>query len=190
MFQPANSSLKRSAPLHSFYFLTGMTEEIVLGGGCFWCMEAVFQRVPGILHVESGYAGGHKPDPTYKEVCSGTTGHAEVVRVRFDTDRIKLSDVLDLFFMAHDPTTLNRQGADVGTQYRSIILYSGELQKKEAEAAIERAQKRYKDPIVTEVAPIKDYYRAENYHQNYYNQNSEAGYCQYVILPKLKKLGL
>lgn len=167
-----------------------MAEEIVFGGGCFWCIEAVFQRIPGIVHVESGYAGGQKPNPTYREVCSGTTGHAEVVRVTYEADQIKLSDVLDTFFMAHDPTTLNRQGADTGTQYRSIILFTDASQKAEAEAAIGRAQARFKDPIVTEVVPLTDYFAAEKYHQNYYNDNGEAGYCQYVIAPKLKKLGL
>jgi peptide-methionine (S)-S-oxide reductase len=167
-----------------------MAEEIVFGGGCFWCIEAVFQRIPGIVHVESGYAGGQKSNPTYREVCSGTTGHAEVVRVTYEADQIKLSDVLDKFFMAHDPTTLNRQGADTGTQYRSIILFADASQKAEAEAAIGRAQARFKDPIVTEVVPLTDYFAAEKYHQNYYNDNGEAGYCQYVIAPKLKKLGL
>lgn len=167
-----------------------MAEEIVFGGGCFWCIEAVFQRIPGIVHVESGYAGGQKPNPTYREVCSGTTGHAEVVRVTYEADQIKLADVLDRFFMAHDPTTLNRQGADTGTQYRSIILFTDASQKAEAEAAIGRAQARFKDPIVTEVVPLTSYFAAEKYHQNYYNDNGEAGYCQYVIAPKLKKLGL
>lgn len=167
-----------------------MTEKIVFGGGCFWCMEAVFQRIPGIIHVESGYAGGQKPNPTYREVCSGTTGHAEVVRVTYEADQIKLADVLDWFFRAHDPTTLNRQGADTGTQYRSIILFANASQKAEAGAAIKRAQARFKDPIVTEIAPLTDFFAAEKYHQNYYNNNREAGYCQYVIAPKLKKLGL
>lgn len=167
-----------------------MTEKIVFGGGCFWCMEAVFQRIPGIIHVESGYAGGQKPNPTYREVCSGTTGHAEVVRVTYEADQIKLADVLDWFFRAHDPTTLNRQGADTGTQYRSIILFANASQKDEAGAAIKRAQARFKDPIVTEIAPLTDFFAAEKYHQNYYNNNREAGYCQYVIAPKLKKLGL
>lgn len=166
------------------------TDEIVLGGGCFWCVEAVFQRIEGVVYLESGYAGGEKPDPTYREVCSGRTGHAEVVKVRFDTDRISLSQLLDIFFVAHDPTTLNRQGADTGTQYRSIILYRDQTQKEAAEAAIARAQKNYPNPIVTEVSPLKSFYPAEPYHQNYYNTNTEAGYCQYVIAPKLQKLGL
>lgn len=166
------------------------TDEIVLGGGCFWCVEAVFQRIEGIVYLESGYAGGEKPDPTYREVCSGKTGHAEVVKVRFDTDRLSLSQLLDIFFVAHDPTTLNRQGADTGTQYRSIILYRDQTQKEAAEAAIARAQKNYPNPIVTEVSPLKSFYPAEPYHQNYYNTNTEAGYCQYVIAPKLQKLGL
>ncbi len=166
------------------------TDEIVLGGGCFWCVEAVFQRIEGVVYLESGYAGGEKPDPTYREVCSGKTGHAEVVKVRFDTDRLSLSQLLDIFFVAHDPTTLNRQGADTGTQYRSIILYRDQTQKEAAEAAIARAQKNYPNPIVTEVSPLKSFYPAEPYHQNYYNTNTEAGYCQYVIAPKLQKLGL
>lgn len=166
------------------------TDEIVLGGGCFWCVEAVFQRIEGVVYLESGYAGGEKPDPTYREVCSGRTGHAEVVKVRFDTDRISLSQLLDIFFVAHDPTTLNRQGADTGTQYRSIILYRDQAQKEAAEAAIARAQKNYPNPMVTEVSALKSFYPAEPYHQNYYNTNTEAGYCQYVIAPKLQKLGL
>lgn len=161
-----------------------------LGGGCFWCVEAVYERIDGVEKVVSGYAGGHVENPSYRQVTSGKTGHAEVVQVHFDSDRISYSDVLNLFFKAHDPTTLNRQGADVGPQYRSIILYNDEAQKAAAEAAIEEAQKHFRDPIVTEVAALTRFYPAEDYHQNYYELNSKAGYCSYVIRPKLQKLGL
>lgn len=165
------------------------TQEIVLGGGCFWCVEAVFQRLPGVQKVVSGYSGGHVPNPTYEQVCSKTTGHAEVARVEFDPKVAPLDKVLDVFFAAHDPTTLNRQGADAGPQYRSVIFYANEEQKKAAEAAVKRNQKEWSNPIVTEIAPLKVFYAAEDYHQNYYNLNANRNrYCSVVIAPKLHKL--
>jgi len=168
----------------------GGTEIATLGGGCFWCMEAVYNRIDGIKAVVSGYAGGRKENPTYEEVCSGTTGHAEVVQIQFDPQVISYEEVLDLFWKAHDPTTLNRQGADVGSQYRSIILYNSEAQGKAAERSKALAAANFSDPIVTEIVPLTDFYPAENYHQDYYRNNPYAGYCSFVIRPKLQKLGL
>jgi len=159
------------------------------GGGCFWCLEAVFQSEPGVVGVVSGYAGGHTENPTYKAVCSGTTGHAEVVRIEFDPAKISYDRLLTLFFEAHDPTTLNRQGPDEGTQYRSIILAADEAQKATAEKAILAAQKDFGGRIVTEVVPLQKFYAAEDYHQNYFRQNGDQPYCRYVIAPKLQKLG-
>jgi peptide-methionine (S)-S-oxide reductase len=161
---------------------------IVLGGGCFWCVEALYETLEGVTSVESGYAGGHDPDPTYEEVCSGSTGHAEVVKVAFDPARIRLESILDFFWEAHDPTTLNRQGADVGTQYRSIILTTSEAQRAAAEASKAAAQKRFAKPIVTEIKSLETFHKAEKYHQDYFKNNPNAPYCQYVIAPKLKKL--
>jgi peptide-methionine (S)-S-oxide reductase len=166
------------------------TEVATLGGGCFWCLEAVYQQIEGVEKVVSGYAGGNTEDPTYEEVCSGTTGHAEVVQIHFDPQVIGYEEILELFWKAHDPTTLNRQGADVGTQYRSIILYDGEEQKSAAERSRARAAEAFDEPIVTEIVPLKVFYEAEGYHQNYYRSNSHAGYCSFVIRPKLEKLGL
>ncbi|MFP4384483.1 MAG: peptide-methionine (S)-S-oxide reductase MsrA [Spirochaetia bacterium] len=165
-----------------------MTDWIVLGGGCFWCLEAVFIRVDGVASVVSGYAGGEKENPSYREVCTGRTGHAEVVKVEFDTGRISLDEVLNFFFKAHDPTTPNRQGADVGTQYRSVILYRNKAQQEAAEAAVERAGQDYADPVVTEVKPLKEFYPAEEYHQNYFKRNPQAPYCRAVINPKVRKI--
>ena len=165
-------------------------ETVTLGGGCFWCIEAVFARIEGVRGVISGYAGGTTENPSYKEVCSGSTGHAEVVQVSFDPSVISYDEILDIFFKAHDPTTLNRQGADVGSQYRSIILYSSEEQKDKAEEAVRRARKNYSDPVVTEIAPLGEFYEAEDYHQDYYAVNPNAPYCRMVIDPKLSKLGL
>jgi len=170
--------------------IAGLTAVATLGGGCFWCLEAIFERIDGVVEVVSGYAGGTKADPTYEEVCTGTTGHAEVVQVIFDPKRISYSGLLEVFFKAHDPTTLDRQGADVGSQYRSIILYDGEEQRKAAEAARKKAGKDWKDPVVTEVVPLKVFYRAEDYHQDYFDNNRNAGYCRVIIAPKLKKLDL
>lgn len=166
---------------------TNHTEVADFGGGCFWCMEAEFQRVPGVISVTSGFAGGHTENPTYQEVCTGDTGHAEITQIEFDPQKISYEKLLNYFWDAHDPTTLNRQGADEGTQYRSIILYNSEAQKDAAVKSKAEAQKNFKSPIVTEIVPLKKFYKAEDYHQNYYNNNRYAPYCQVVIQPKLNK---
>ncbi|MDG1781088.1 MAG: peptide-methionine (S)-S-oxide reductase MsrA [Flavobacteriales bacterium] len=164
-------------------------ELITFGGGCFWCVEAVIQRLKGVETIESGYTGGNAPGkPTYREVCSGLTGHAEVIQVTFDPTVISLKQLLTVFMTSHDPTTLNRQGADVGTQYRSVVYFRNEEQQKITDEVIKEAQSFYDDPIVTEVSPLGEYYSAEDYHQNYYNNNSSAGYCSAVITPKVNKL--
>jgi peptide-methionine (S)-S-oxide reductase len=158
------------------------------GGGCFWCAEAVFQRIPGVKSVVSGFAGGTTANPSYEEVCTGTTGHAEVIQIQFDPAVISYDKLLEIFWEAHDPTTLNRQGNDAGTQYRSIILYSDEAQKHAAEKSKAEAATHFSSPIVTQIVPLTKFYSAENYHQNYYNEHSHQGYCQFVIQPKLRKL--
>jgi peptide-methionine (S)-S-oxide reductase len=164
-------------------------ERAVLGGGCFWCIEAVFERLDGVKDVVSGYAGGHTENPTYEEVCSHTTGHAEVVQIDFDPKKISYEKLLDVFWHAHDPTTLNRQGHDVGDSYRSIILYRSEAQKAAAEKSKTEEQKSWKDPIVTQIAPLKVFYKAEVSHQDYYRLNGNKNpYCQAVIRPKMEKL--
>lgn len=164
-------------------------EEATLGAGCFWCVEAIFQRVKGVLHVESGYSGGSVENPTYEQVTTGNTGHAEVIRLIFDPKIVSYETILEVFWHTHDPTTLNRQGADVGTQYRSVIFYHDEKQKQIAEASKEKTQKSglWDEPIVTEISPLINYYKAENYHQNYFNNNPNAGYCSIVIAPKIAK---
>jgi peptide-methionine (S)-S-oxide reductase len=161
-----------------------------LAGGCFWCLEAVFLRLRGVRRVESGYSGGHVENPGYRAVCTGTTGHAEVVQVDFDPEEISYRELLEVFFAIHDPTTLNRQGADVGTQYRSAIFYHDEAQKQAAERTIAELeeQKIWDDPIVTEIVPLERFYPAEDYHREYYDRNPEQGYCQVVISPKVSKL--
>jgi peptide-methionine (S)-S-oxide reductase len=164
------------------------SQTAVFGGGCFWCVEAVFEGLDGVRSVESGYAGGTLPNPTYEQVCSGRTGHAEVVKITFDPSTISYGKLLDLFWRAHDPTTRNRQGADVGTQYRSIILYGDEEQRAAAERSKVEAQKDLEDPIVTEITPLAVFYAAEKYHQDYFANNPNAAYCTFVITPKLKKL--
>ena len=164
------------------------TDSIVLGGGCFWCVEALYETLDGVQKVESGYAGGNQVNPTYQQVVSGRTGHAEVVKVTFDPAAISLDDLLTFFWEAHDPTTLNRQGADVGTQYRSIILFNSSEQEAAAKASLQAAQSRFSDPIVTEIVPLETFYKAEGYHQDYFRNNPDAPYCRYVIAPKLKKL--
>lgn len=164
------------------------SETIVLGGGCFWCMEAVFQNTEGVRSVTSGYAGGRTENPTYEEVCTGETGHAEVVRIEFDPERIELTDLLELFWKSHDPTTPNRQGADIGSQYRSVILYSSAEQKKIAMESRTRAAHSYQDPIVTEILPLRSFFPAEEYHQNFYRNNPQNPYCIFVIRPKLQKM--
>lgn len=158
------------------------------GGGCFWCIEAIIQRLKGIEKIASGYADGFVKNPAYREVCSGTTGHAEVVQVTFDAELISYQDLLTIFMTSHNPTTLNAQGADRGTQYRSTILYHNPTQKKTAENVIKKVQEVYSNPIVTELKPLDVFYNAEEYHQNYYNDNQEAGYCRAVIDPKIAKL--
>lgn len=158
------------------------------GGGCFWCVEAVIQRLNGIDSVVSGYAGGHTPNPNYKAICTGTTGHAEVVQVTFDADTISYDDLIRIFMTTHDPTTLNRQGADKGTQYRSTIMYHDDEQKAIAESVVARLKDHFVDPIVTEIVPLERFYPAEKYHQNYYNRNDHVGYCRVVINSKIKKL--
>lgn len=171
--QPASSSAQR----------------ITFGGGCFWCLEAVFQRLKGVSSVVSGYSGGAIPNPTYKQICTGETGHAEVVQLEFDPKQVSYDKLLEVFWAAHDPTTLNRQGADVGTQYRSVIFYENDQQREAAEQSKSKAQAEFKDPIVTQIVPLEKFYKAEGYHQNYYNQNANSNpYCAVVIRPKLQKL--
>ncbi|HSX01952.1 MAG TPA: peptide-methionine (S)-S-oxide reductase MsrA [Candidatus Saccharimonadia bacterium] len=160
----------------------------VLGGGCFWCLEAAFQEIRGVTAVTSGYAGGTVPDPTYEQVCAGTTGHAEVVRVEFDPAELGYDDVLDIFWAIHDPTTPNRQGNDVGSQYRSMILTLTAEQQTQAEASRDRTQKLWDQPIVTEIRSLEAFYPAEAYHQNYFRNHPGQGYCQIVINPKLQRL--
>ncbi len=165
------------------------TDTATFGTGCFWCTEAIFQQLSGVLKVESGYSGGHVDNPTYKEVCEGTTGHAEVVQVVYDPSKISFDELLEVFWQTHDPTTLNRQGNDVGPQYRSVIFYHNDEQKQKSldyKKKLDEA-KAFDKPIVTEVSPFSKFYIAENYHQDYYNQNGSAPYCYYVIRPKLEK---
>jgi peptide-methionine (S)-S-oxide reductase len=165
-------------------------EIATFAGGCFWCTEALFLEVKGVKKVVSGYIGGTIKNPTYKEVCTGTTGHAEAIQITFDPTLVAYEDLLEIFFGTHDPTTLNRQGADVGTQYRSEIFYYTTAQKEAAEQYIQLIEKEklYSKPIVTKVSPASEFYAAEDYHQNYYNENATQGYCQMVIAPKLEKL--
>lgn len=165
-------------------------ELITLGAGCFWCTEAIFQRLEGVEKVVSGYSGGIIPNPSYKQICTGTTGHAEVIHVFFDPEKISLEKLLEVFWATHDPTTLNRQGGDVGPQYRSGIFYYDESQKEIASKlkAELNAQKVFDKPIVTEITPFSNFYPAENYHQDYYNQNGMQPYCQFVVRPKVDKL--
>ena len=176
-------------PLSIMIQANNKQEVATLGGGCFWCIEAVFEELKGVTRVESGYSGGKIDNPTYREVCSGLTGHAEVVRVFFDPAIVSYKEILSVFFSVHDPTTLNRQGADVGTQYRSVIFYHDEKQKQEAEEVIKelKKQKVYQKPVVTEVTPAENFFVAEDAHQNYFENNSNQPYCQVVINPKLKK---
>lgn len=163
-------------------------ESIVLGGGCFWCLDAGYRLIEGVTEVVSGYAGGHTVKPGYYDVSSGETGHAEVVKVTFDTSKIGLADILDIFWAMHDPTTLNRQGADQGTQYRSAIYYQGAKQKETVDESLAQVAKLWDDPVVTEVKELDKFYSAEEEHQNYFQKHPEVGYCQVVINPKLEKL--
>ncbi|WP_143307392.1 peptide-methionine (S)-S-oxide reductase MsrA [Chitinophaga vietnamensis] len=165
------------------------TEKATFGGGCFWCTEAQFQELEGVIKVESGYSGGSVANPSYEQVCTGTTGHAEVIQVTYDPAKVSYEELLKAFWTSHDPTQLNRQGNDVGTQYRSVIFYHNEEQKEKAEFYKKKLQESgaYDKPVVTEIAPFKVFYKAEDYHQNYYNQNGSQPYCHFVIQPKLEK---
>lgn len=165
-----------------------VVEKATFGAGCFWCVEAVFERLDGVQSVVSGYAGGTKENSTYEEVCTGRTGHAEVAQITFDPATVSYEQLLGLFWQSHDPTTLNRQGADEGTQYRSVIFYHDEKQKSTAEQSKKHAQSMFSDAIVTEIQPLTKFYEAENYHQDYYRNNANAPYCRMVIKPKLEKL--
>ncbi len=166
------------------------TAVATLGNGCFWCTEAVFQRLKGVISVESGYSGGDTENPTYKEICTGTTNHAECLNITFDPAIISFEDLLEIFWNTHDPTTPNRQGNDVGTQYRSIIFYHDEQQRETAEKYKKQLDEKgvFKSPIVTIIAPFTKFYKGEDYHQDYYNQNGSAPYCQFVVRPKVEKL--
>jgi peptide-methionine (S)-S-oxide reductase len=162
-------------------------EFATLGGGCFWCLEAVYEDVDGVVDVESGYAGGHVERPSYRAVCDGTTGHAEVVRIEFDPARISYREILEIFFAIHDPTTLNRQGNDVGDQYRSVIFTHSDGQKRTAQQIVAEIQPHYRGEVVTQIAPADNYFRAEDYHQEYFRHNAAQGYCMFVVAPKVEK---
>ena len=185
LFQPLYLMAETSAAPASPVSTTRATA--YLGGGCFWCLEALYQTVDGVSEVVSGFAGGGTQAASYKEVCSGTTGHAEVIRITYDPAKLSNAQILELFWEAHDPTTLNRQGADVGTQYRSIILTTTAEEAALATASKAAAQRAFTDPIVTQIVPLDAFHPAEAYHQDYYRRNSEASYCRYVIRPKLEK---
>lgn len=179
--RPAGDAPPASIPAHA--------ESLVLGGGCFWCVEAAYELVPGVLAAESGYAGGKRPSPTYEQVCSGASGHAEVVKVTFDPEKVTRRELVDFFWDIHDPTTLNRQGADVGTQYRSVIYFATPEEKALIDASLMQANSEsWGGKIVTEVSPLPEFYAAETYHQDYYKNNPSAGYCRVVIKPKIDKL--
>jgi methionine-S-sulfoxide reductase len=165
-----------------------MNQIAVFGGGCFWCTEAIFQKIKGVTKVESGYAGGNIQNPDYETVSTGTTGHAEAIKITFDPTVISYENLLFIFFRTHNPTTPNQQGHDIGTQYRSVIFYCDKNQESEAKKAKLLASETYGDPIVTEIIPFKEFYTAEDYHQNYYNENQNQPYCKFVIDPKIKKL--
>jgi len=164
--------------------------EAIFAGGCFWCTEAVFQRVKGVSEVIPGFCGGHIKNPPYREVVQGRTGHAEAIKITFDPEVVTYKELLQVHFATHDPTTLNRQGNDVGTHYRSAVFYQNEEQKKDAQEVIANldASQKFSNPIVTEIAPATEFYKAEDYHKDYYNNNRQQGYCQYIIDPKIKKL--
>jgi peptide-methionine (S)-S-oxide reductase len=187
--QPAAERAFSDTPAGTAVINLANMDTITLGAGCFWCVEAVFQEVNGVVSVTSGYMGGHVKNPSYKEVCAGTTGHAEVAQIVFDPAVVSVDEVLEVFWQTHDPTTLNRQGADVGTQYRSAVFYHNDHQRQRAEhykAELDRSG-AFRGPIVTEITPASTFYVAEDYHQNYYAENGEQGYCQMVIRPKLEK---
>ncbi|MEF8780209.1 MAG: peptide-methionine (S)-S-oxide reductase MsrA [Haloferacaceae archaeon] len=168
--------------------MTDSRETATFGGGCFWCVEAAIEQLGGVESVTSGYAGGHAEDPTYEEVCSGDTGHAEVVQVEYDPDQIDYETLLEVFFTVHDPTQLNRQGPDVGTQYRSIVLYHDDEQRRLAEEFVGALQEVYDDDVVTEIEPLETFYRAEEYHQNYFDKNPNDAYCTFHAQPKMEKV--
>lgn len=188
-FGKGSENVNQQTPIQTMDTLQ-QTDTAILGAGCFWCVEAVFQRIEGVVKVESGYAGGHVKNPPYREVCEGTTGHAEVCRIIFDPNKVSFETLLSVFFQTHDPTTLNRQGNDIGTQYRSAIFYLNEAQKNTATQVKNKldAEHVFANPIVTEITAFTNYYPAEDYHQNYYNQNSDQPYCKFVVAPKVEKL--
>lgn len=169
--------------------IKGNTDTATLGNGCFWCTEAVFQQLEGVLQVASGYSGGHVENPNYKEVCTGTTGHAECLQIVFDPAKISFDELLEVFWQTHDPTTLNRQGNDIGTQYRSVVFFHNEDQKNKAQGYIDALNKSgvWENPVVTTLEPFVKFYKAEDYHQNYYNDNPDQGYCRLVVRPKVEK---
>jgi len=185
--KPSNNT--REAAKEKTLNMNKHLEVATFGGGCYWCMEAIFQRLDGVEKVESGFSGGQVKNPTYREVCTGLTGHAEVIQITYDTTKVSFTEILKIFFTMHDPTTLNRQGNDVGTQYRSAVFYHNKAQQTAAEEIIRALNeaRAYPSPIVTEVTPFDIFYKAEDYHQNYYNENSGEGYCRYVIQPKIEK---
>ena len=191
LLSACNSKAQNKQPMQSQdnYSTDSNLQQATLGAGCFWCVEAIFEEVRGVKSVVAGYAGGDEQDPTYREVSSGTTGHAEVTRIVYDPSVVSFNQLLEVFWHTHNPTTKNRQGADVGPQYRSVIFYHNDDQKRIAEESLKKTDNTdlWEDPIVTEVKPIKNYSKAENYHQNYYKNNPNAGYCNVVIAPKLKK---
>ena len=186
----ASSALLAPAaePARTMTNQTNKSEFATLGGGCFWCLEATFELLPGVKAVVNGYAGGHKENPTYEEVCTKTTGHAEVVQVEFDPQAISYEKLLETFWEVHDPTTLNRQGNDSGPQYRSVVFYHNEAQKDAAMKSLAAAQEHWAAKIVTEIVPLKKFYRAESYHQDYFRNHPEQAYCQVVIRPKVNKI--
>ncbi len=188
--QPDSQAMDRMNPSPAIPdSLAGYLDTATVGGGCFWCTEAQFQLLDGVIRVESGYSGGHIKNPAYREVCNGTTGHAEVIQVVYDTRKLSYQDILEAFWLSHDPTQMNRQGNDVGTQYRSVIFYHSESQKALAESLKQKLNESgaYTDPVVTEIAPFTVFYKAEAYHQNYFNDNGDQPYCQFVVAPKVDK---
>jgi peptide-methionine (S)-S-oxide reductase len=188
--QPKKDSAPLPAPAASATEAAGATEVATFAAGCYWCVEAVYQRIDGVVKVRSGFTGGHVENPTYEQCCTGETGHAESVEITFDPKKVSYETLLDWFWRLHDPTSLNRQGADEGTQYRSAIFWHSEAQRAAAEKSKQDAQGAFAQPIVTEIAKAGPFYSAEAYHQDYYNQNKQRGYCRAVIAPKLHKLGL
>lgn len=183
-----NESTNLATPT-SFTSTSDSLQVATFGNGCFWCTEAIFQNLEGVEKVESGYSGGSKPNPTYEAVCTGLTGHAEVLQITYNPQRISFDELLEVFWKTHDPTTLNRQGADVGTQYRSVVFYHNDEQKQLTEAYKQKldASGAFPRPIVTEISPLKAFFKAEDYHQNYFNQHGENPYCQMVVRPKVEK---